>query len=119
MQAPTPDPNHGGLLIQFLTYLWVIVVSMFGGLVSFIRRRNATTPRPPLKEQLGILFGELAISAFAGLITYWLCQYWGLESALTAVFIAVSGHLGGKSIDAAGRIWLGIIDKGNDQGTQP
>lgn len=113
MQTPTPDPNHGGFLIQFLTYAWVVVVSMFGGLVSFIRRRNATTPKVPMKEQLGILFGELAISAFAGLITYWLCQYWGLHSALTAVFIAVSGHLGGKSIDAVARIWLGVIDKGN------
>ena len=113
MQAPNPDPHDSNLLIQVLTYAWVLLVSMFGGLVSFIRRRNATTPKVPLKEQVGILFGEMTVSAFSGLITYWLCLYWDLHPALTAVFIAISGHLGGKSIDAVGRIWLGIIDKGN------
>ena len=51
------------------------------------------------------------ISAFAGLITYWLCQYWGLHQAMTAVFVATSGHLGGKSIDAIGRIWMGVLNE--------
>lgn len=111
MQAPNPDPNTSSTLMPILTYLWVMLIAMFGGLVSFIRRINKRTTPMPLRRLFITLAGELVISAFAGLITYWLCQYWGLHPAMTAVFVATSGHLGGKSIDAIGRIWMSVLDE--------
>ena len=111
MQPQTPDPNTSAIVMPILTYLWVALIAMFGGLVSFIRKLNKRTVPMPLRRLFLTLAGELVISAFAGLITYWLCQYWGLHQAMTAVFVATSGHLGGKSIDAIGHIWMGVLNE--------
>lgn len=97
-------------LAQAFTYGWVIALAALGGLVSFIRRLNKATKPKPLRLIFLKLGGELIISAFAGLITYWLCQYWSVPSPLEAVAIGVSGHLGGRAIDSVGRIWLAILD---------
>jgi hypothetical protein len=112
MPEPVTTSVSTPMLMPILTYIWVALIAMFGGLVSFIRRLNKRNTPMPMRRLFITLVGELVISAFAGLITYWLCQYWGLHPALTAVFVATSGHLGGKSIDAIGRIWMGVLDKG-------
>lgn len=103
------DPTIYGAL----TYVWVIALAMFGGLVAFIRRLNVATKSVPLKTIFLKLIGELAIAAFAGLLTFWLCQSWGLDGTMSALCVGVSGHMGGKAIDGIGRVWLAAIkDKG-------
>lgn len=92
---PEKDPTT----YTALTYLWVGLLAMAGGLVAFIRRLNKQeTPQP-----LGIVFikliSELIISAFAGVITFYLCEYLGVSPLLTAVFVGISGHMGGNLID--------------------
>lgn len=92
------------------TYGWVIALAALGGLVGFIRRLNASTAPKPLSIIFLKLGGELIISAFAGLITYWLCQYWQLSSPLQAIAIAISGHMGGRAIDGISRMWLAFLE---------
>lgn len=82
-----------------LTYVWVGLLAMVGGLVAFIRRLN-NNQKP---ERLSILFtklaGELIISGFAGVVTFYFCEFLEVESLLTAVLVAISGHMGGNAID--------------------
>ena len=103
------DPTTYGVL----TYLWVLGLAMLGGLAAFIQRLNKSAKPQPLKTIFLKLAGELVIAAFAGLLTFWLCQAWGLDGTMSALAVGVSGHMGGKAIDGIGRIWLAAIkDKG-------
>ena len=103
------DPTTYGVL----TYLWVLGLAMLGGLAAFIQRLNKSSKPQPLKTIFLKLAGELVIAAFAGLLTFWLCQAWGLDGTMSALAVGVSGHMGGKAIDGIGRIWLAAIkDKG-------
>ncbi len=82
-----------------LTYTWVLLLASAGGLVAFIRRLNNAKEPQPLKILLIKLLGELVISAFAGIVTFYLCEHLETQSLLTAVLVAISGHLGGNAID--------------------
>lgn len=96
---PEKDPTT----YTIITYLWVGLLAMAGGLVAFIRRLN----RQKKPERLSVVFikliGEMAVSAFAGVVTFYLCEYLETEPLLTAVAVAISGHLGGNAIDAIGK----------------
>lgn len=92
------------------TYGWVFMLSMFGGLAAFIRKLNLSRDPLPLKLFVIKLTGELVVSAFAGLITYFLCKASGTSEAFMAVMIATAGHLGGRAIDGIGRIVMAILD---------
>lgn len=96
---------------SLLTYLWVFLLAMAGGLVAFIRRLNLSPKPLPLSEVFIKLFGELIISGFAGVLTFYLCEYWDFDQLLTAVLVAISGHLGGGAIDRISKIWDAIVDK--------
>lgn len=103
------DPTTYGIL----TYIWVLGLAMFGGLAAFIQRLNKSTKPQPLKTIFSKLAGELVVAGFAGVLTFWLCQSWGLDGIESALAVGVSGHMGGKAIDGIGRVWLAVIkDKG-------
>lgn len=105
------DLDADTLRAVFTTLLF-IVLAMFGGLVAFIRKLNQSTKPLPLKVIFMRLLGELTISAFAGLMVYLLCQYWGLNQLLTGVMVGIAGHLGGKAIDTVILIWRAIMTGG-------
>ncbi|WP_236640481.1 phage holin family protein, partial [Tepidimonas charontis] len=44
------------------------------------------------------LIGELATSAFAGLITFWLCEAAQFKPLITAALVGISGHMGSRAI---------------------
>lgn len=92
---PEKDPTS----YAALTYLWVGLLAMGGGLVAFIRRLNKQKTPQPLGVVFMKLMGELIISGFAGVVTFYLCEHMGVAPLLTAVFVAISGHLGGNAID--------------------
>ena len=82
-------------IADFLTYAWVFGLAMLGGAASFVRRvRSGQAKYSNLIE----LIGELVVSAFAGLVTFFLCQSSKLDPMLTAAFIAISGHMGTRLI---------------------
>lgn len=49
--------------------------------------------------------GEIVTSAFAGVITFWLCENAHMSPLLTAAFVGVSGHMGSRAIFMAEN-WL-------------
>ena len=82
-------------IADFLTYAWVFGLAMLGGAASFVRRVRSGQAR---YSNIVELVGELVVSAFAGLVTFFLCQSSKLDPMLTAAFIAISGHMGTRII---------------------
>jgi hypothetical protein len=93
MRFPVPekDPTSYSLL----TYLWVFALSMMGGFVSFMRKlRNGHARAFNVAE----FIGELVTSAFAGVITFWLCENAEISPLMTAALVGVAGHMGSRAI---------------------
>ena len=88
---PEKDPQ----MYELITYVWVLAVSGFGGIANYVRKVKAGNA-----ERFSILevVGEIVISAFAGLVTFWLCEAAGIEQPLTAALVAISGHMGSRAI---------------------
>lgn len=80
---------------EFLTYLWVMGLAAFGGVVNFSRKMRDGTARA---FNLTEFIGEIVTSSFAGLLTFWLTESAGMDKMISAVFIAISGHMGSRAI---------------------
>ncbi len=79
----------------------VLGTALLGGLASWymkVRRGEL------LIWNLASLIGELCVSAFAGLIAFWLCEYSNLNPLLTTAIVGMSGHAGAKGLN-----WLELV----------
>ena len=86
---------------NFVTYLWVLLLSVFGGTAHNLSKiRNGTIARFSISEWVG----DIVISAFVGVITFYLCEYYTLNNTLTAAFVGVSSHMGTRAIIILERI---------------
>ena len=88
---PEKDPASYSLL----TYAWVMLLSSWGGAVSFCRKRRRGLPRPFSWLEMLV---EVATSAFAGVLTFWLCEASALNPLVTAALVGISGHMGSRAI---------------------
>lgn len=88
---PDKDPSN----FTFITYAWVIIVSMWGGLVSFNQKIKSGHARP---FNVMELLGELATSGFVGMLTFWLCSAAGIQPLVTAAFVGITGHMGSRAL---------------------
>jgi len=89
------DAARGVLDYSWLTYLWVLLLSAWGGVASFINKVRSGTVRP---FNVAELIGEITISGFVGVLTFWLCESAGFNELLTAVCIGVSSHMGTRGL---------------------
>jgi hypothetical protein len=88
-----PSKLPGGYSVE--QYSWVFGVAILGGLVSFYNKvRRGELPGYKLHN----LIGELCTSAFAGLITFWLCKWGNLPELPTIALVGISGHAGTVAI---------------------
>ena len=87
---PERDPTNYSLA----TYLWVFGVSAMGGFANFVKRVRAGLTRP---FNLFELVGELVTSALAGIITFYLCEFAGIDQVLTAGLVGICGHMGSRA----------------------
>jgi hypothetical protein len=79
-------------------YGLMLGVAIAGGIVAWIRKvRAGEYPA----WSLGQLIGEMAISAFAGLLTFWGCEYIGAPQLLTASLAGISGLASSKTLTMA------------------
>lgn len=81
-KSPLDYFNNG----ELLTYLWVIAVSFWGGMVSYFDKMK--------KFSWKNLAMHLSSSSFAGLMTFLLCQSAGITGPLAGVFCGVAAHMG-------------------------
>jgi len=88
---PEKDPTNYALL----TYLWVLFLSAWGGVVSFLAKVKAGNARA---FNFVELIGEIVTSGFAGVLTFWLCEAAGINGLVTAALVGISGHMGSRAI---------------------
>lgn len=95
MSDPLLDQAKDPASYTWITYLWVLLLSMLGGFVSFARKTKSGYSQP---WGVAEFIGELATSAFAGLVTFYLCEAAKLSPLLTAALVGISGHMGSRAI---------------------
>lgn len=80
---------------SIFTMIWVIALSTWGGIAGYIRKlRQGMTKRFSLTE----LIGEIVVSSFVGVITYFLCKSSNIDETITAAIVGVSSHMGSRAI---------------------
>lgn len=88
---PQNDPQN----YPILTYIWVIVLSIWGGITHNIRKiRSGDLKRFSFSE----LIGDITLSGFIGVMTFWLCEYSKIDPMLQAVFIGIASHMGARAL---------------------
>jgi hypothetical protein len=80
---------------SWLTYLWVVGLSAWGGVVSWLRKKEFGQTWRQTAAQVAI---EMIVSTFVGLITFVLCHIAELSLLWTIVLVAISGHAGAKAL---------------------
>ncbi len=80
---------------SILTYGWVLGLSVLGGAASFARKVKQGHARA---WNFAEFLGEVVISALAGLITFFLCEWSNFSPLLSAALIAIAGHMGSRAI---------------------
>lgn len=77
------------------TYGLILAVALLGGFASWYDKvRKGELPPWSVNH----LIGELATSALAGLLCFWLCEWREFPPLLTAALTGVAGHMGTKAI---------------------
>jgi hypothetical protein len=78
-------------------YGFMLATAVLGGLVSWYAKvRKGEVSAWGVNQ----LVGELATSAFAGLICFWGCEAMGLQQIWTAPLVGIAGHMGTRAITA-------------------
>lgn len=90
--AKSPDTYN------WLTYMWVCVVSGWGGLVRFLNSMRDS--KETARQAVLTLVTGLVTSTFVGVLTFWLCEMSDFPPLATAVCIAVTGHAGAEALRA-------------------
>jgi CHASE2 domain-containing sensor protein len=88
--AQTKDP----LSYSLRQYGFILTISLMGGFVNWYTKvRKGETPL-----SLMALVGELATSALAGVLVFYVCEWMTLAPLLTAAIVGIVGHMGGRAI---------------------
>ena len=88
--------------------LWMMLIAMAGGYVSFRRKMASGAARG---FNITELIGEMVTSAFVGLATFWICRGFDVNPWLTAAGVAISGHMGARAIFLAEQKLTDIFDR--------
>ena len=80
---------------NLLTILWISALSTLGATVGYIKKiKTGTVERFRVSE----LIGEIVVSFFLAIVTYFLCKGSGLNELLTVGLVGVVSHLGTKGL---------------------
>ena len=95
MDNPILEPEKTITSYALLTYAWVLALSTWGGLVNYLSKvRAGAIARFNITE----LIGDMFISGFTGVLTFWMCEAAGFNELTTAVCVGISGHMGARMI---------------------
>ena len=87
-------PHNSPENVPLITYLWVIALSLWAGIANNVRKIKAGAIRFSIAE----LIGDIVISGFIGVVTYFLCQYYKIDGMFTAALVGISAHMGTRAI---------------------
>lgn len=95
------------LSYSMLTYIWIFALAMFGGVANYVRKMNGQA----MKFSLFAMLGDLVVSAFAGLVAFFLCESAAVNPMAEAALVGMSGHMGSRSIFALEQMILSRRDR--------
>lgn len=91
----TDMPEKDPLTYSLLTYIFVFSLSTLGGIASYVGKcKGEIVTRFSIVE----LIGELVISGFVGIITFYLCEAAELNKVFSAALVGISSHMGSRTI---------------------
>jgi hypothetical protein len=71
------------------------MLSTWGGIAGYVRKlKQGMSKRFSVTE----LIGEIVVSSFVGVITYFLCKSSSIDETITAAIVGVSSHMGSRAI---------------------
>lgn len=79
---------------SYITYLWVVILSVWGGIANYVGKVKKGHSKFNILE----IFGEMLVSGFAGLMTFYICYAVDTPEVVTAVAVGISGHMGARII---------------------
>ncbi len=83
------------LSVSLREYGFFLGLAVLGGVASWWSKvRRGELPI----WNISAFIGELVISAFAGLMAFFLCEYMSFNTWLSAAVVGMSGHAGAKGI---------------------
>jgi hypothetical protein len=86
--------KQGPLDFSWFTYAWVALLSFWGGIANYVSKVKRGDSRFNLLE----IFGEMIVSGFAGVMTFYICTASHTPEVVTAVAVGISGHMGARII---------------------
>ena len=75
-------------------FVWFLLLAVWGGTASYLSRIKKMKTRFSIME----LVGEWTISAFAGVVTAFVCYEMQFSFYATAALAGIAGHMGGRAI---------------------
>ena len=111
---------HESDIGQIITYLTVLLLACFAGIVDFVTKLQKHKEDQSIKTIFFNLFCKLLMSAFAGLLTYWILQERTTDgivvlSGYSAVAISLSGYAGNQTVNILSSIWQMILERGRSK----
>jgi len=82
------------ILENSVGYAWFVFLAIWGGTASYISKLKKEKGNFSIAE----LLSEWSISGFSGIVTAYFCQSYGVGFYMTAALVAISGHMGGRTI---------------------
>lgn len=76
-----------------LGYIWVLFISVWAGTVRYIAAAKNGEP-----TSFKLWLGEACTSAFVGVVTSSLCQYYKLDEQLSAAIVGIAAYYGTKTL---------------------
>jgi len=100
-------PEKDPLTYAILTYAWILGLSFWGGISGYIRKIKHGHRDFSITE----LVGEICISGFVGIVTFFICESAEIPPVLTAAIIGISSHMGSRAILMLEQILQRMADK--------
>lgn len=76
------------------TYVWFVLVAIWGGAANYISRVNTMKMRFSVME----FTGESVVSGFAGVITLFACEASNMDTFWMGAMTGLAGHAGPRAI---------------------
>lgn len=74
----------------------VLATALLGGAANwYIKARS----NPAGVYSFAALIGELCVSAFAGLLAFWICEGLSIQPLYTAAVVGMAGHAGARGLN--------------------
>lgn len=95
-------------IAKFSVPVWLIGLSVWAATAHTIRRvKNGELAFFSVREWVG----DIVISSFIGVITYYLCKYAQIDEMLTAAAVGLAAHMGTKAISVFEGLWAGYVER--------